>query len=489
MNNTKPNSKPPISQEKIFRFMIIMTFGVAALFLIKNLITRTFQSAIVIGICLAVFGVVVFVMYKLKVSQFKKQLVISLALDLLVFVISLNSGDFYSDDFPLFLAVIALSGMYLEPLYTICQTVITTIIFILLYIINSNKADPLSQYIMCVVLFDVCAFIMILLIRRGRAFITISQNKAAEAEALIESINQVGLQLEDNYQTSSERLNSINEVNVQLDESATDLKRGSKEIIQGTLDVESTCNDVQKCVRISGEHINSLNNEVKKVEDALSSNKTAIHQMDVHMKSVKGTLDDTNAVFVQLQQHMKEISEVTEQLTGISASTKMLALNASIESARAGQAGAGFAVVASKVQDLAVDSNSCSEQVVDVVEEMNEKIALTTERLQESTHAIEASFETLHGLEKSFESLMNQFESLYKNIEEQNDNVTDVDTIFRQLKDKVVTMSSCSEENENAVNSIIDAMENYKSKISQVIDDTKQLHELSASMLDASGDK
>lgn len=469
--------------------MLIMTFGVAAIFLIKNLISKTFQAAITIGICLSVFGIGMFIMNKLRVSQFKKQLVISIALDLLVFIISLNSGNFYSDDFPLFLAVIALSGMYLEPLYTICQTVLTTIIFILLYIINPNKADPLSQYIMCVVIFDICAFIMILLIRRGRAFITIAQNKALEAEGLIKSINQVGLQLEDNYQTSSERLTSLNDVNVRLDASTSNLRKGSEEIIQGTLDVESTCNDVHKCVKISEEHIESLNKEVKNVEDSLANNKNAIRQMDVHMKSVKNTLDDTNTVFVQLQQHMREISEVTEQLTGISASTKMLALNASIESARAGQAGAGFAVVAAKVQDLAVDSSSCSEQVVNAVEEMHEKIALTTERLLESTHAIEASFQTLHGLEQSFESLMSQFKSLYKNIEEQNDNVTDVDVIFNQLREKVVAMSSCSEDNRLAVNSIVDEMANYKQRIDQVIDDTKQIHELSASMLDVSAEK
>ena len=489
MSSAKNTKKGPIKQESIFKLMLIMTYAVSAVFLIKNLISKTFQSAIIIGICLVVFGVAMFIMKKLKVSQLKKQLIVSLSLDLLVFVISLNSGAFYSDDFPLFLAVIALSGMYLEPLYTIIQTVLTTILFILLYIIHPEKADPMSQYIMCVGLFDVTAVIMCLLIKRGRDFITISENKATEANELIESITHVSQELENNYRTSSERLNSLNDVSNRLEETTSHLQRGSQEIIQGSLDVESTCNEVQKCVESTEAHISSLNEEVKKVEDALSNNKNDIHQMNVNMKSVKQTLDDTNSVFAQLQNHMREISEATEQLTAISASTKMLALNASIESARAGQAGAGFAVVATNVQDLAIDSSACSSKVVDVVEEMNSKIELTTETLTESIQAINKSFATLNALESGFEDLISQFKSLYENIEEQNENVSDVDKMFVQLKDKVVAMNSCSEDNQIAVSSIVEALENYKLQINDVIDDTKQIHELSSSMLEVSSNQ
>ena len=383
----------------------------------------------------------------------------------------------------------ALSGMYLEPLYTIIQTILTTIIFILLYIIHPEKADPMSQYIMCVALFDVTAVIMCLLIKRGRDFITVSENKAAQANELIESITHVSQELENNYTTSSERLNSLNDVNTRLEETTTLLQRGSQEIIQGSMEVESTCNEVHKCVESTEAHISLLNEEVKKVEETLSNNKNDIHQMNLNMKSVKQTLDDTNSVFTQLQEHMREISEATEQLTTISASTKMLALNASIESARAGQAGAGFAVVATNVQDLAIDSSACSSKVVDVVEEMNSKIELTTETLTESIKAINKSFATLNALEAGFEDLISRFTSLYRNIEEQNENVSDVDKMFVHLKDKVIAMNSCSEDNQTAVNSIIKALDDYKLQISNVIDDTKQIHELSSSMLEVSSNQ
>lgn len=173
----------------------------------------------------------------------------------------------------------------------------------------------------------------------------------------------------------------------------------------------------------------------------------------------------------------------TEQLNSISASTTMLALNASIEAARAGQAGAGFAVVASKVQELAVDSNKCSAQVVDVVNAMQAQIQKTTQRLSESVEAIDSSREALEGLQGGFDRLTQQFGSLYNNIEEQNSNINQVESIFGQLKEKIADMSAHSEENQVSVESISEAMGVYRENMNQVIDDSRHVHELSASML------
>ena len=77
--------------------------------------------------------------------------------------------------------------------------------------------------------------------------------------------------------------------------------------------------------------------------------------MNTQMSVVRDTMDNTNKVFSMLEEQMSEISVVIEELNKIASSTTMLALNASIEAARAGHTGAGFAVVATKVQDLAVE--------------------------------------------------------------------------------------------------------------------------------------
>ncbi len=486
MSRGTKKAKPPIAQEKIYMVMMIMTFAVAAVFLVKNLIDKTWAGAISIGICLVIFTIIVFVMKMINVKQFTKQLVLCTALPFVVFFISIFSGSFYSDDFPLFLAVVGLSGIFLEPIYTRIQMIEVPILLALLYVINPDKADPLSQYIMCVVLFVVASFTFYLAIVRGRAFIEVSWAKTEEAEKLLASIKEVGEELQGNYEVSSQRIAGMRAVNQRLEENTQELKKGSDEIQTRTGEVENTCNEVHEYMQVTEGQIEALNKEVKLVEESLSSNKGNMEIMDQQMQSVKKTVGETKEVFAKLQQQIHEITEVTTQLNAIAANTKMLALNASIEAARAGEAGSGFAVVATQVQTLAFDSNQCSCQVDVVVENMKNQIEITTEQLEESVEAIDNSLKSLVELENGFGELINSFSSLYGNIEEQNHNVKNVDVIFDGLRSKVGEMSNHAEENQVAVGSIVEAMEAYQSHINKIIEDTKMIHELSASMLNIS---
>ncbi len=486
MKSETKKVKGPIAQEKIFKVMMIMTFAVAGAFLLKNVIGKTWTGAIAVGVCLAVFAVAMLIMRKINVSQYTKQFVLCIGLPFVVFFISIFSGNFYSDDFPLFLAVVGISGIYLETAYTKVQMIEIPVLLILLYVINPAKADPLSQYIMCVVLFEVAAFTFYLTIERGRAFIGVSQEKAKEAETLLASIKKVGEDLQENYEISSSRIEGMREVNERLEGNTTELTSGSQEIHADACEVEATCDEVHEYIQVTEEHIDALNKKVKLVEDAMSENKNNMQIMDGQMQSVKRTVGATQEVFTELQQQIQEISEAAQQLTGIAAKTKMLALNASIEAARAGEAGSGFAVVASQVQALALDSNNCSSQVILIVENMKSRIEMTTEQLDESVEAINESLGSLVELESGFDGLMNSFDSLYENIEEQNKNVKNVDVIFENLHNKVDEMSNCSEENRQAVESIVEAMLAYKEHMNMIIEDTKTIHELSASMLDIS---
>lgn len=482
-------SKSPASAKAIFKIMMYLTFAVSGVFFVKNLLSHSYQSALIIGGCLAVFSLIVLLMNKLKMSDYTKQFILSIALVILVFIISANSGNFYSDDFPLYLALMGLTGLYLEPRYTQAQAVLITIFFAALYMMHPEKADPLGQYIMCVVVFNVAAYTIYMTIRRGRAFIDISESKAAETQKLLDSMQTVGQELQDNYENSAQRLSLMQNANQQLEENASELTNGALEVQQEVQDVVSTCSVVHDKMQLTESTIEELNREVKNVEAALAQSKEDMARMDELMKSVNQTVSETAQVFAQLQQQITEIASVTAQLNTISFNTKMLALNASIEAARAGEAGAGFAVVATEVQDLAVESDHCSKQVGSIVQDMIAQIEITTTHLTDSEKVISDSQATLAGLENGFGDVIEQFETLYQNIEEQNNNISEVDTLFESLKNKVSDMNSCSERNCQAVDTIAEAIDSYKTNMDMVIRDTKQIHELSASMLSISNEE
>jgi len=485
MGKENKTIKKPMAEDKIFKYMMTAVFLVAALFFVKNIISKAWSGAIVIGICLVVFSVAIFIMKKMKVAQKIQQLVLCLSIVLLVFCISLNSGNYYSDDFPLYLAVIALSGLYLVPKYTLIQAALIDVLLIVAYFIHPEKADPFSQYIMCVVILTICAFCFYMVINRGRSYIRLGERRAKEAEKLLLELKDAGEKLQANCEHSLERVSKLEKANERLESSIDDLRDGSSNITQGTVDVSQTFDDMQEKMLTTQEHVASLNTEVKKVEDSLADSKKNMREMNSEMLTLKQTLEATNAVFTTLQDEIKEIVDFTQQLNKIANSTNTLALNASIEAARAGQMGAGFAVVASKVQVLAEDSNKCSGQIANVVNAMESLINQTSRQLSVSHTAVDNSINSLNDFQDSFKNLTSQFKSLYRNIEDQNDNIRDMDHSFVELRDKISDMASSSEENQNSVNAITDSIDVYKYNINKIVDDNIIISQLSTSLLES----
>ena len=485
MGKENKTIKKPMAEDKIFKYMMTAVFLVAALFFVKNVISKAWSGAIVIGICLVVFSVAIFIMKKMKVAQKIQQLVLCLSIVLLVFCISLNSGNYYSDDFPLYLAVIALSGLYLVPKYTLIQAALIDVLLIVAYFIHPEKADPFSQYIMCVVILTICAFCFYMVINRGRSYIRLGERRAKEAEKLLLELKDAGEKLQANCEHSLERVSKLEKANERLENSIDDLRDGSSNITQGTVDVSQTFDDMQEKMLTTQEHVASLNTEVKKVEDSLADSKKNMREMNSEMLTLKQTLEATNAVFTTLQDEIKEIVDFTQQLNKIANSTNTLALNASIEAARAGQMGAGFAVVASKVQVLAEDSNKCSGQIANVVNAMESLINQTSRQLSVSHTAVDNSINSLNDFQDSFKNLTSQFKSLYRNIEDQNDNIRDMDHSFVELRDKISDMASSSEENQNSVNAITDSIDVYKYNINKIVDDNIIISQLSTSLLES----
>lgn len=460
---SKQDRKAPITQERIFKIMLVLTIAIAAVFFLKNLLGGAMQEAIFIGATIAVFGLVFFILIVRKAKETTKQLVISVGMLVLIFVIAVNSGGYYSDDFIMFLAVIALTGLYLEPKYSIVQLVMATIALCGMYLLHPDKADPLGQYIQCLGEFILTGVLLIQVIKRGRAFIGIGEDRAKEAEGLVGSMKHMGEELEHDFAQSSERINN----------NTDELQKGSRSIVASADNMQGSCDDVQDRIIISQQSIVELNEEVLRFEIALRENQANMANMEKQLAVVTETVNQANEVFHAMEQKMGEVADIADQLGDISFNTSILSLNASIEAARAGESGAGFEVVATEMRQLSSNSNVFSEQVSEVVKELMSEVAETAQQFQDSTQALEETKASMQELENSFRRLTDQFGKLYENIETQNLNVNEVGNIFNQLQGRVAEMHKYSADNQKAVGAIMEAMELYKENIEKVIEGTR----------------
>lgn len=471
-----------ITKESIYKIMNTITLAVSSIFLVKNVLGGAIAGSIAIGLCLGVYCSVLFIMKKIHVPTDTRNLVVSIALLVVISIVSIFSGSSFSDDFLLYLSAMGMAGLFLRPQYPQVQLVVADLLLVIQCLCAPQKMGETSQFLMCAALFNLAGIFFTLVVARGRSFIIESRARTKEMEHVIEQLAHINAELNKNFEVTQGRIVDITQANQQVELRTGELLDDSSNITNSVADTIATCDNAVSDIEVCKEQIRVLLTNIHHFEDVLKENESNINTMSSEILSIKDSAYATNEVFDGIQKQMEEIVKVVEQLKSIASSTNMLSLNASIEAARAGAAGAGFAVVAQKVQQLAIDSNTCSNHVEQIVGNMETQVEKTRKQMAESTENVDSSLTSIDALNNGFHELLTSFTALYENIAEHDTSVGNLSESFDHIHNSVSDMADYSEKNQTSIYDIADSIKVYGTNIEQMGNDTEVIRQLVLSM-------
>lgn len=248
-----------------------------------------------------------------------------------------------------------------------------------------------------------------------------------------------------------------------------EIAAGSEEQKNSTLKINQAVEEISTAIEEVAGQTSRLSASADKTSQSASSGEVSLQETIKQMDSINQVVDQSATLVDNLGERAKEIGQIIEVITGIAEQTNLLALNAAIEAARAGEQGRGFAVVADEVRQLAEQSGNAAQEISQLITMVQQETFLAVNSMEKGTKEVEKGMQVANEAGQAFQLILAEFQEV-------SDEVKEISVSTQQMK-------AASEQVLELVKDIILITQNITQRIQ---DTTSASEEQSAAMQEVS---
>lgn len=319
-----------------------------------------------------------------------------------------------------------------------------------------------------------------------KALNRISQHDLSQAQTVIgkDEFAQINLAVEDTRETLAKMLLQQQNMSLSLASASAQMHTGMGQVDHAVRDerlrldsVATSMEEMSTTIREVARNATDASDATRNTDILAASGveqiRDAINSMNILFENLSTSANSVEEV----EQKVTVISSVVDTIRSISEQTNLLALNAAIEAARAGEQGRGFAVVADEVRHLASRTQQATQEIATMISGLQQGTSQAVTLMQNSIDAAHMAVDNAQKASTGFEEIAAQTGQLAQRSEMIAAAAEEQGVVANQVADSLVVIRDSVEETEQVVNELTQSS-NILNQHAQLMDEMVRSYKL-----------